>query len=386
MYVIRRRIWYVGRHQIEISRGSVGRHRGVWTARVQYLDPLSGKRRDIRRRAATRAEACDLRDQIIRTMRSTGGDQFSAKEKKTFAELADHYEQTYAVPAEYVDNRKVAGMRAWKTARGFVKILRREFGFRHLRSITHGDIAALKRRMLNTPTIAGKRRTIAFVNRVLSTLRRLLNIALRESWIERNPFAAGDSLISVADEKKRTRILSREEEQRLLAACEKPRRVHLRPIIICALDTGMRFGEIIQLRWCDLDLDAGIVTIEAMHTKTMTERKVAITTRLRAELAQLREFFEPKPEDRVFGVAATVKHSFDAARKDAGLVDFRFHDLRHTAATRLVQGHLPLAEVGRILGHADPKTTYRYVNADSSTITRGRDILEQFGRASMTTE
>src|SRR5207244_4027442 len=114
----------------------------------------------------------------------------------------------------------------------------------------------------------------------------------------------------------------------------------------------------------------GIITIEAMHTKTMTERKVAITSRLRTELAKLREFFDPKLEGRVFGIAATVKHSFDAARKDAGLVDFRFHDLRHTAATRLVQGHLPLAEIGRILGHADPKTTYRYVNADSSTLTR----------------
>jgi integrase len=363
---------------VDKSRGSVNRHRGVWTARVQFIDPLSGERKDIRRTAATKAEACDLRDQILRTMKSTGGDQFAAKEKKTFAELADHYEQTYAIPPEYVDKRRVAGMRAWRTIRGLVKILRAEFCVRQIRSIGYGDVVALKRNLLKSPTVAGKQRSIAYVNRVLSTLRRVLNIAQREGWIDRNPFGSGDSLISVADERKRTRILSRDEEARLLAACDKPRRQHLGPIIICALDTGMRFGEIIQMRWGDVDMGSGIITIEAMHTKTMTERKVAVTSRLRAELVKLRQFFAPVDEDRVFGVSTTVKHSFDAARREAGLVDFRFHDLRHTAATRLTQGRMQLAEVGRILGHSDPKTTFRYVNSDSRTLERGKEILDTF--------
>lgn len=362
---------------MDVSKGCVSRHRGAWTARIQYVDPLSGKRKDIRRKAPTKAEACDLRDQIMRTIRSNGFEQFSDKERKTFAQLAARYEERYAIPAEYVAKRKVAGMRGWKTARGYVKILRRELGFRQLRSITHGDILALKMRLLRTPTAAGKQRAIATVNHTLSTLRRMLNIAQREGWIERNPFNSGDRLISVADETKRSRILSRDEEVRLLAACSKPTRQHLKAIIICALDTGMRFGEILKMCWSDVDLATGIITIEAMHTKTMTGRQVGITSRLRAELIARRKI-SLGPEERVFGITTTVKRSFDAARKEAALADFRFHDLRHTAATRLTQGHLPLAEVGRILGHADPKTTFRYVNADSSTITRGRDILEKF--------
>jgi integrase len=71
-------------------------------------------------------------------------------------------------------------------------------------------------------------------------LRRMLNVAQREGWILRSPFAAGDSLISLADENKRERILTREEEIKLLAACESPQRAHLKAILICALDTGMR--------------------------------------------------------------------------------------------------------------------------------------------------
>jgi len=80
-------------------------------------------------------------------------------------------------------------------------------------------------------------------------LRRMLTVAQREGWILRNPFAAGDSLISLADENKRERVLTREEEMKLLASCDTPQRAHLKTILICALDTGMRQGEIFSLRW-----------------------------------------------------------------------------------------------------------------------------------------
>jgi integrase len=64
-----------------------------------------------------------------------------------------------------------------------------------------------------------------------------------------------------------------------------------------------------------------------------------------------------------------------SARKIAGLSDVRMHDLRHTAATRLVQGHVPLSEVGRVLGHTQANTTYRYVNANVETARRAADVL-----------
>jgi integrase len=76
----------------------------------------------------------------------------------------------------------------------------------------------------------------------------------------------------------------------------------------------------------------------------------------------------------VFGILDNVKRSFTAARSKAGLNDLRFHDLRHTAATRLVGAHIPLSEVGRVLGHSQASTTYRYVNANVETAKRPRQL------------
>jgi integrase len=73
-----------------------------------------------------------------------------------------------------------------------------------------------------------------------------------------------------------------------------------------------------------------------------------------------------------------VKHSFDTVRRAAGLGDLRFHDLRHTAATRLVGLHIPLSEVGRVLGHTQANTTYRYVNANIETARRASAALDSF--------
>ncbi len=80
----------------------------------------------------------------------------------------------------------------------------------------------------------------------------------------------------------------------------------------------------------------------------------------------------------VFGIRDNVRMAFDSARTDAKLSDVRFHDLRHTAATRLVQKGLSLAEVGRILGHSQPVTTYRYVNPDETTIRRAAEAIDSF--------
>ena len=81
-----------------------------------------------------------------------------------------------------------------------------------------------------------------------------------------------------------------------------------------------------------------------------------------------------KPDNAlVFGVTNNVQNSWRAARKDANLEHVRFHDLRHTAATRLAQT-MQLALVGQVLGHSDPKTTHRYVN-------RTRDVIKQAGIA-----
>ncbi|HYX29339.1 MAG TPA: tyrosine-type recombinase/integrase [Pyrinomonadaceae bacterium] len=375
-----------------------------WWARVNYVDPVTGKRRDLQRRAKSKSDAQDLRDELVNDITKTHARSVRG-ERMTFGDLCDYFQEHYLKPAQYVDGRKVGGVRSLMTPLGQLKVLRGYFGERRLRSISHGDVRTFRAVRLKTPTRADlarheaavklyqnalKRkqktekpqmqvtRTIATVNRELSLLRRMFNEAYREGWIVRNPFTAGGSLISIADEKKRERILTREEETRLLEACCAPSRTHLRAIVVCALDTGMRRGEIFSLRWRDLDFDNRVLTIQATHTKTMKERQVAMTGRLAIELERLRAMAPDNASGRVFGISDNVKKSFNAARSAAGLADVRFHDLRHTAATRLVSLRIPLPEVGRVLGHTQPVTTYRYVNANIETARRAAAALDAF--------
>lgn len=140
----------------------------------------------------------------------------------------------------------------------------------------------------------------------------------------------------------------------------------------------MKRGEILSLRWSDVDFENRVLNICAFNTKTMKERQVSMTTRLAIEFQRL---WEMSPKDRsqlVFGFTNNVKRSFTSARSEAGLPDVRFHDLRHTAATRLVTAHIPLSEVGRVLGHTQANTTYRYVNANIETARRAAAALDAF--------
>jgi integrase len=358
--------------------------KATWWARVTYIDPKTGKRHDLQRRGASKAHARDLLQALLREIDATDGEG-PLSERKTFAELCDYFEKHYVKAAEYVDGRKVAGVRSLGTAKGQLNVVPDYFGSCRLRSITHGDVRQFRADRLAQETRTKTQRTIASVNRELSMLRRMLNVAQREGWILRNPFAAGDSLISLAAENKRERILTREEEMKLLASCNTPQRAHLKAILICALDTGMRQGEIFSLRWRDVDLENGLLNIQAFHTKTMKERQVAITTRLKLELERLKADAPDNPDGLVFGIVDNVKRSFTAARSKAGLNDVRFHDLRHTAATRLVGAHIPLSEVGRVLGHSQSNTTYRYVNANVETAKRAAAALDAFNAETIET-
>lgn len=371
---MRERVGSIVSRKSRVAKGKV-----TWWARITYTDPVTGKRHDRQRRAESKSHAKDLVQDLIAEVDKTGGRSL-AKEHMTFLDLATYFEREYLKPAEYVDGRKVAGVRSIVPAKVTVRALKDHFGKRQLRGITHSDIREFRAIRLATKTRAKKQRSIAAVNRELEKMRRLLNIAEREGWLLRNPMRNGDPLISVADERKRERILTREEELRLLAACENRYRKHLRPIVICALDTGMRRGEIFGLKWSDVDFEERVLTIRAFNTKTMKERQVSLTTRLMIELEKL---WEESPKNRdflVFGFTDNVKKSWTSVRTKAGLPDVRFHDLRHTSATRLVAAHLPLPEVGRVLGHTQANTTYRYVNANIETTRRAAAALDAFNQ------
>lgn len=121
-----------------------------------------------------------------------------------------------------------------------------------------------------------------------------------------------------------------------------------------------------------------MITVRAFNTKTMRERRVAMTARLAGELEALRTGLKETGErdPLVFGLDE-VRRSFAGACEAAAVTGLRFHDLRHTAASRLVSRHIPLAEVGKRLGHTQPSTTWRYVNTDDHAARRAAAALDE---------
>jgi integrase len=209
----------------------------------------------------------------------------------------------------------------------------------------------------------------------------MFNVALQENWISKNPFSCGESLIEIAHERKRERILTISEENKLLFACEQSKNPNLKVIVIALLDTGARCGEMLKCQWKDLDFSTRILTIRGENTKTLKTRQVALTSRLFDNLMALFDNSARNLESRIFGISDNFRTSFKNACKRAnikygGIDGLCIHSLRHTAATRLIQGQMPIQLVGRVLGHQQPQTTYRYLSANEETLYQAASILE----------
>lgn len=356
---------------------------GKWIARVCYKNS-NGKRTAVQRSANSKTEARNHLKNLLEKLTS-GGRRLFEIEKLTFNSLADHYESHYAIPARFIDGRKVEGMRNLGRVKGFLKIFRAYFGETKLKEITYGDILAFRNSRLKVQTHYKKVRNIATMNRELSCLRRVFNIAIRQDWIHKNPVTAGEPLIDVSAERRRERILTFEEESNLLNACHG-KREHLRSLIICLLDTGARRGETLKLKFEDLDFVKRLITYQALNTKTLKSRQVAMTNRVYSELTKLWKLSDGNKDAPVFNIKC-FRHSFETACREAGIETGRPfgitpHSLRHTAATRLVKGNMSIQMVGRILSHQNPQTTYRYLTANDETLYQAASILDAVSKGS----
>lgn len=257
-------------------RGYVFESNGRWFARITQRDS-TGNRRNIKRTANSKREAELLLREITKQLENEGVKGIDSL-KMTFVDLADYYEKHYAIPAKFIDNQKIEGLRDYKRVVCFLNNFRLHFGKKKLRDITHGDLSAYRTNRLQTPTQYDKPRTITTVNRELSCLRRVFNVAVQQNWILKTPFLCGDPLILTACERRREKILTLDEETRLLEACSDTKRLHLKPLIIALLDTGCRKGEMLKLVWRDVDLQNRVITIKAENTKTLKTRTVGIAT------------------------------------------------------------------------------------------------------------
>lgn len=187
------------------------------------------------------------------------------------------------------------------------------------------------------------------VQKDAAILKAVLNKAHREGLVDKPPLFPKFKKL-----KHRTRWLTLEEERKLTDAASG----HLVPLIRFAVDTGGRLSELLGLDWRYVEMEHK--RIQFVDTKNGEDRTVRLCDRALATLAAL----DPKDTGPVFtynGKAVkSMKTAFNKARERAGLENLRFHDLRHTFASRLVQAGIPLYEVMNLTGHKSLEMVQRY--------------------------
>jgi integrase len=250
----------------------------------------------------------------------------------------------------------------------------REVFTSHLSGITakQVDDYKVKRRAVVSP---------ATVNRELALLKHMCTKAVEWGYLKANP------LIPVKFLKEplgRLRYLTREEMDALISTCSP----HLRPIVMVALHTGMRKGEVLGLTWQDIDFGASTITVR--HTKNNEPKVIPMNQTLYEELQRLPRHLRSayvfcNPQGQPYD---EVKRSFKTACQNAGIRDFRFHDLRHTFASCLVMNSVNLKTVQHLLGHKDIRMTLRYshlsqehLQAAVGTLDRNFEVGTKRGQA-----
>jgi integrase len=225
-----------------------------------------------------------------------------------------------------------------------------------LEAITAERISTYKAERLAVKRDNGQRLTAAAVNRPLGLLRSLLRQAKKWKVLEEVPE------IEFEDEPQgRLQWLTPEEAMRLLAAAKQSRNAALADLVEFAMFTGVRRGEALSLTWNNVDRARGVIVL--VKTKNDKPREVQLSRNADAVLARR---WTPGASGLVFGSRNwnSFRQAWSAAVKAAGISRFRlrFHDLRHTTASWLVQQGRSLREVQELLGHSDIKITMRYAH------------------------
>lgn len=273
----------------------------------------------------------------------------------TFAELAEQY-RAWA-----------ERQRSYRSKEGFIRQLGEAFGnlpLRRFNSMLVEQYQTERMQRGNKP---------APINRLVATLKHMFTKAVEWDMVEEQTLKRIRKAKLLEENNRRLRYLSKEECQALINACDK----HLKPVVVCAVNTGMRKSEVLSLRWDNVDLQHGFILLEV--TKNGERREIPINETLRQTLLDLTRrldvpfvFYDPatgKPYQ-------DVKRSFNTACRRAKIRDFRFHDLRHTFASHLVMARQDLTTVKELLGHKTLTMTLRYAHLAPSHKVKAVEVLD----------
>jgi len=330
----------------------VYRDRGKWYIDYYYQGRRLREAVGSSKRAAARALA------------ARKGEIVQGRFKLEDARLSPRFEEA---AARFVEWAAVNRRRPEKEA-SRVRPLVAFFRGKRLHDITRWLVEKYKRERLETPA-RRRPRTGGAVNRELALLRRIFNLAIERGETTQNPAARFKAL---PEPPRQERILDAAEIPQLLAAAAP----HVRDVILLALNTGMRRGEILGLTWGQLERERECLVLT--HTKNGRARRIPLND---VALEVLRR--RPRPGPFSFGGEAALKSvrtGYEGAVRRAGLCGLRFHDLRHTAATYMVLGGADLATVKEILGHSHISLTLRYAHPTSESRRRAVGALAALTR------
>ncbi|MFH1619795.1 MAG: site-specific integrase [bacterium] len=254
----------------------------------------------------------------------------------TFREMADKY---WRLRGQYFRSN------SWRYM--LPKIVQ-ALGTNPLRNISVADLQEFYNQMREQTSVAN-------ANRYMTLISSIFNCAAE--WGDYSGKNPTSKIKDKRGEKRRLRYLSKEEITLLLSGCN----LRIYPAVMCALLTGMRKGEILGLTWENVNLEHGVIYI--LQSKSGKPREIPIPPKLRSVFLGL----QVKKEGRVFEIPEiTLRREFTKAVRDAGIRDFRFHDLRHTFASHFIMSTSNLPVLQQILGHASAAMTQRYAHLAKS--------------------
>jgi len=322
--------------------GNVRRRKksGRWT--LDFYDGQGRRVQRICRWAKTRREALKALRQAVYEAQGGRG----KAERITFRKLADMYLRDWA---------KVNKL-SWRTDEGRVLEMKRFFGDMRVDQITSQDIERFKAKK----KAHGLR--LSTVNKYIQILSKLLNCGVSWGFLTHNPCRGVKKFSELPF--RRTRVLTKNEEERLLKAlCP-----HLRFMVTVFLNTGLRRKELFQLCWQDVDLERNRLYIR--ETKTSRPRYVPMNETVNGVMQGLCQ--TRRDDSLVFRNPETgeafvdIRTGFYAACRRAGIKNLLLLDLRRTFATRLLEAGADIISVKELLGHTSVTTTQIYTMSSSA--------------------
>ncbi len=281
--------------------------------------------------------------------------------------MKSHHAKCYSFAewgAKYLELESVKKLRSYRDRVHTVQLqLIPFFGKKPLNEILPEDVETYRAQRMRRD---GRMPSLGTINNDHIILKHVFSVAERRDLVTVNPAKK----VPIPDaNNERDRVLTEDEWHRLYEAAAP----HTQPILLIAYRLGPRLGEIMKLTWDRVDLQRGFIKLRGVDTKTKEPRLVPLTEDTRkclAELAKVRSL----ATNRVFlyeGMPINeIKNAFKTATRRAGITDFRFHDLRHCAATNLRRAGVDTVTAMKIVGHKSEKMHCRYNNVNEDDLLR----------------